>query len=304
MARASQVAVVAAAAASSGVFVLGLPTGDVALPPEKAELPVIETPTDANVARVFAPADKAGLARRFSQIANNPKAPEPPPAQQPVATPTPPPQPTGESAYFGLAQIGGKRMALLRREGRQRFYALGAKLGEATITAIEDDHVTLSDGKRIERSERTGESVTRARSNSPNAALARLPALQTVPGMTAGMPQTQGAWQDPTYSQYLVPGDIPSEEVAAWRKVRAMMLADPQYLKEDMQMMAMKRLDQTRSELGKDYELTDTELMREQYYLRTGSNPAELSDDELKEKLAEVEQNFEASGEKAKKGLP
>lgn len=304
LARASQVALIAAGAAASGVLVVGVPTGDAPMPPDKATLPLIETPADAAQPAALTPADKPGLARRFSQIANTPKAPTPPPPDQPTQAPVAPTQPAGEAAYLGLVQAGAKRMALVRRDGRQRFYALGAKLGEATITAIEDDHITLSDGKRIDISERAGESVSRARSANPNAMVARLPALQSVPGITTGQAQAQGAWQDAAYRQLRVPEDVAPEDIAAWRKVRAMMLANPQYAKEDMQLMTMKRLDQTRSELGKDYELTDTEQMREQYYLRTGQNPAEFSDDEMKERIAELEQNPEAYEQKAKKGLP
>jgi len=137
-------------------------------PPKSVELPEVVLPADPGKGvRTLTPVDYSAVSSRLGLVKNAPKIEAAAPTPGDGGTPPPPPPPPPPSLrYLGMANMGSLRLALVHDGVKQRFVAVGAKLGDGTtVKAIEADRLIVQglDGEHvIELAARSGETFTKA----------------------------------------------------------------------------------------------------------------------------------------------
>ncbi len=185
-----------------GALAVGLHVGPRPQAPEsdKITIPVVDIGLKTAANAKGASTDTVGLADRLNMVANAPKpvvvmAQETPKGQEviEIAPIQPPPV-----RYLG-AVMGGKAMALISDNGKQKFVAVGDSLAGGKVESITDTQITIKGEtpRTIELATRTGDVLTHGRPANGQQAQASRPGQPSQPsaagmGLTKAMGNVQG----------------------------------------------------------------------------------------------------------------
>jgi hypothetical protein len=156
-------------------------------PSGKPSIPDVDLGTKSGPARSRS-LDTSGLADRLNMTSNAPKIVEVVQTTTGTEKEKPIAEPTQEMRYLG-GVMGGRNMALISDNGKQRFVAVGDSLGGGTVESITDEAVRIAGNnpRTLDLVNRAGDSVTKG-----HAAARPQPGLRPAgPGSMAVVKQPQ-----------------------------------------------------------------------------------------------------------------
>lgn len=205
----------------SALAVAGVGACILALPPIRSVFapPALVVKSSTNVSAVeqakedlneFDPTTVGSMLTRLSApVAPAPEVPPEPMPNEPMTTQAPAaPVATGEWAYVGSIITPQSRHALVRIDGQQRIFAVGAKERDTTLVVIEKDHIEIDLGgktQRIDLAARTMLAPTdppkrpvtfrQPPASANQGGMPGMPGMASTPGAMPGIPGNMGLAQ-------------------------------------------------------------------------------------------------------------